>query len=58
MCNPDIKLVHFEVHENVHVAITREKQIKAGSREKKIELVNWYNPEWNDLSDGLVDSLW
>jgi len=30
-------------------AIRREKQIKAGSRKKKIELINNFNPEWKDL---------
>ena len=34
-------------------AIRREKQIKAGSRQKKIDLINNMNPEWNDLSDNL-----
>jgi putative endonuclease len=31
----------------------REKQIKAGSRRKKIELVYGFNPEWGDLYDEL-----
>jgi putative endonuclease len=30
-------------------AIVREKQIKAGSRRKKIDLINRLNPEWRDL---------
>jgi putative endonuclease len=34
-------------------AITREKQIKAGSRQKKIELINRSNPEWRDLYEEL-----
>jgi putative endonuclease len=32
-------------------AITREKQIKGGSRQNKIELINSLNPEWRDLSE-------
>lgn len=44
------RLVYFETVEDVRVAITREKQIKAGSRQKKLDLVNSMNPEWNDLS--------
>jgi putative endonuclease len=32
-------------------AIDREKQIKAGSRKKKIDLIQNLNPEWNDLYD-------
>lgn len=43
------KLVYFEVFENILDAIKREKQIKAGSRKKKIELVNKINPLWKDL---------
>jgi putative endonuclease len=43
------KLVYFECGDDINTAIYREKQIKAGSRQKKIELVNSINPEWNDL---------
>jgi putative endonuclease len=35
-------------------AITREKQIKAGSRAKKIALIEGMNPEWKDLYDTLA----
>jgi len=45
------KLVYYEVGENIHFAIAREKQIKGGSRQKKIELINSLNPEWKDLYD-------
>ena len=44
-----VKLVYFECDGNVEEVIFREKQIKAGSRQKKEELVNKMNPEWNDL---------
>ncbi|MGD0878348.1 MAG: GIY-YIG nuclease family protein [Anaerolineales bacterium] len=43
------KLVYFECGDDVTIAILREKQIKAGSRKKKNELVNSMNPEWKDL---------
>jgi putative endonuclease len=43
------KLVYFECGEDIHAAVYREKQIKAGSRQKKIDLVNSMNPEWKDL---------
>jgi len=43
------KLVHYEVSEDIESAILREKQIKAGSRQKKIDLVNSQNKEWADL---------
>ena len=47
------KLVYFEVAENAEAAIMREKQIKAGSRQKKIDLIESVNPDWNDLNDSL-----
>ena len=43
------KLVYFEEGSEVNMAIMREKQIKGGSRQKKIELINSLNPEWEDL---------
>lgn len=45
------KLVYFEEFQWVQDAIAREKQIKAGSRKKKIELIISINPDWKDLSD-------
>ena len=47
------KLVFYEMTPDVKSAITREKQIKGGSRSKKIALVNALNPEWEDLSNNL-----
>ena len=43
------KLVYFEVTKDINAAITREKQIKAGSRNAKIKLIKSVNQEWNDL---------
>ncbi|MBT3338958.1 MAG: GIY-YIG nuclease family protein [Anaerolineae bacterium] len=43
------KLVYFEVGSNINEALLREHQIKAGSRQKKLDLINEFNPEWNDL---------
>ncbi len=43
------KLVYYESGNDVNIAIAREKQIKAGSRKKKIDLINSINPEWKDL---------
>jgi putative endonuclease len=48
------KLVYYEIFTDINNAITREKQIKAGSRQKKIDLVNSVNPEWLDLYDDLL----
>ena len=42
-------LVYYEIFENIVDAIAREKQIKAGNREKKIALINLMNPKWQDL---------
>jgi len=44
-----VKLVYYEVLEDVENAILREKQIKAGSRQKKVRLINSANKEWRDL---------
>jgi len=43
------KLVYYEVLEDPENAILRENQIKAGSRQKKIDLINNKNREWLDL---------
>jgi putative endonuclease len=45
------KLVYYEVTSDIDSAILREKQIKGGSRKKKIDLINGMNPEWKDLYD-------
>ena len=42
-------LVYFEFSEDMYQAITREKQIKAGSRASKIKLIEKSNPHWRDL---------
>ncbi|MDP2210990.1 MAG: GIY-YIG nuclease family protein [Candidatus Aquicultor sp.] len=46
------KLVYFEETQDVHTALTREKEIKKWRREKKNNLVVTVNSEWKDLSDG------
>jgi putative endonuclease len=51
------KLVYIECFETIGEAIKKEKQIKAGSRMKKISLINRINSEWNDLSLNLDESL-
>jgi putative endonuclease len=43
------KLVYYERVDTIGDAIKREKQIKGGSRKKKIELINQMNPEWQDI---------
>ncbi|MCH8010395.1 MAG: GIY-YIG nuclease family protein [Candidatus Marinimicrobia bacterium] len=49
------KLVYIESYDNAADAIIREKQIKNGSRKKKIELIESVNPGWKDLSEDLSD---
>ena len=47
------KLIYFEIYNDPENAILREKQIKAGSRIKKVKLITGINPEWKDLYDKL-----
>ena len=42
-------LVWYEGHDTMESAILREKQIKAGSRKRKIDLIAQMNPDWRDL---------
>jgi putative endonuclease len=46
------KLVYYEVTEDVHSAIAKEKQIKGWLRAKKIKLIESMNPRWKDLAEG------
>jgi putative endonuclease len=43
------RLVYYEVFGDAENAITREKQIKAGSRKAKVALINSINKDWHDL---------
>ena len=45
------KLVYYEVFSDAYNAIAREKQIKGGSRQRKIDMANEMNPGWEDLYD-------
>jgi len=47
-------LVWYEIHETMEAAITREKQIKGGSRKKKLAIIEAMNPAWRDLFDELI----
>jgi putative endonuclease len=47
-------LVWYELHSSMIEAITREKQIKAGSRAKKLALIEGLNPDWKDLYGDLI----
>lgn len=52
------KLVYYEQFGNISHAIAREKQIKAGSRKKKIDLIEKDNPMWNDLFETKLAVGW
>jgi len=47
------KLVFYETFEKIEAAIAREKQIKGGSRQKKIDLIRGMNRMWEDLAEKL-----
>ena len=47
-------LVWFEQHETMEAAISREKQLKAGSRKRKVALIESKNPSWSDLYAGIL----
>jgi len=51
------KLVYYEIHEDPHDAITREKRIKRWRREWKLNLIEKDNPKWEDLYDRLPNEL-
>ena len=51
------KLVYFEEYEFINEAIAREKQLKAGNRKRKEDLINLENPKWTDLSDGWLFNI-
>jgi len=50
-------LIYFEEFNDINQAISREKQLKAGNRKKKEDLINSVNPEWKDLSDGWLFNI-
>ncbi|MBN2610967.1 MAG: GIY-YIG nuclease family protein [Bacteroidales bacterium] len=49
------KLVYFEFHSTIEEAIYREKQLKAGSRQTKLNLINKFNESWKDLWDDIQE---
>jgi putative endonuclease len=50
-------LVYYEQFQWIEDAITREKQIKAGSREAKNDLIRSINPTWKDLFEEIEDIM-
>ncbi len=51
------KLVYYEQFQMIGDAIGREKQLKAGSRAKKIELITTLNPNWEDLYEDIKNIM-
>ena len=47
-------LVYYELAEEMATAIAREKQIKGGSRAKKLAMIESMNPGWRDLYDDIL----
>jgi putative endonuclease len=47
------KLVYYEIFQTIDEAIAREKQLKSGSRKKKIDLITKDNPDFRDLIDDI-----
>lgn len=50
------KLVYYEIFEEIYEAIKREKQIKGGSRKKKIDLILKFNSTWKNLYGEIASS--
>ncbi len=50
-----VKLVYYETFYDSYNAISREKQIKAGSRQNKIDLINSMNQKWEDLYTQILE---
>ena len=47
-------LIFYEILSTMEAAITREKQIKSGSRKQKLKLIESMNPEWKDLYEEII----
>lgn len=48
------KLVYYEIFDDPYNAISREKQIKGWVRKKKVDLINSFNPTWEDLYEKII----
>ena len=47
------ELVYYETYKNINDAITREKRMKKWKRKWKLQLIEKFNPNWEDLFDNL-----
>lgn len=48
------RLVYYEVYNDIKIAIEREKQLKKWKRHYKLDLINWFNPAWQDLYQTII----
>ena len=48
------KLVYHEIFDDIETAIVREKQLKSGSRKRKLDLINKFNKQWEDLYEKIL----
>ncbi len=48
------KLVYYEIFDDIEAAIIREKQLKGGSRKRKLDLINKFNKQWVDLYEKII----
>ena len=48
------KLGYYEIYDDIHIALEREKLLKSGSRKRKLELIENMNPHWEDLYAKLI----
>lgn len=48
------KLVYYEVFSDITQAIAREKQLKGGPRQRKLDLIDKFNPNWDDLYEMII----
>ncbi len=51
-------LVYYETYDDMDAAIAREKQLKAGSRNRKLVLIETLNPDWRDLYEASHNLSW
>jgi putative endonuclease len=49
-------LVYFEATEDIRAAVARERQLKGWRREKKVTLIEAFNPQWKDLAIDWYDA--
>jgi putative endonuclease len=51
-----VKLIYYEMTNDIESAIKREKQLKNWHRDWKINLISQFNPEWKDLSNRILEA--